>query len=181
MNQDVNHVDGFAQAIEREIAAIAAEQQRASEAKALEEERRDKACRAALRVHDEVIVPLLNGVRDAFAKATLLQCWEVNSEGKMDAFSATCRTCSVNPEDPSFQIKADAAVQDKAGNVRFSVVCEWTGPPQPPAPPVMDLHRSEDYSMNATEFDMTVVRRWFYRELEESVVACVRQRRNLLI
>jgi hypothetical protein len=179
MNHDVN-TDGFAKAIEREIAAIEAERQREREAKILEEEKRDQACRTALRVRDEVILPLLSAIHDAFAKAKILQRWEVQSEGKMDCFSATCRSCSVNPEDLTFRIKADVAVQEQGGMLRFAVACECVGATQPPANPILDLHKSDDCTVDATQADMAGIRRWYFHELEACVVACVREKRKLM-
>ena len=180
MNHDVT-TDGFVKAIEREISAIEAERQREREAKIRQEEKHDEACRLALKVRDEAILPLLNAVRDAFARVTTLRRWDVQSEGKMDRFLGNCRSCPVNPDDVRFQIKADVAVQDNGGQLRFSVACECTGANPPPAGPVIDLHRSEDYVVDAAQADMSGICRWYYHELEKCVVACVREKRKPMV
>jgi hypothetical protein len=168
--------DCFAKAIEEEIASIETERRRAREAQALERENRDAACRTALRVRAEVILPLLDGFRDAFAKGKMLPRWEVASEGGIDKFSATCRSCSANPGDLSFRIKAEVAVQENGTKLGFSVVCECEDPLKTSESKTSELGKAGGYSVNMTGFNMTDAHRWYYNELEKCAVACVREK-----
>jgi hypothetical protein len=170
--------DCFAKAIEKEIAAIETERQRAQEAKARDQKNFDAACRTALRVRTEVILPLLNGLRDAFAATKVLPRWEVATAGETDAFSATCRSCSASPGEPVFRITAEAAVRENGAKLDLSVACECEEPCKASESKTAELCSKESYSVSAAGLNMTDVHRWYYVELEKCALACVREKQK---
>lgn len=190
----------FAKAIEKEVASFEAERAREREAKALEQKNRDTACRVAMRVSREVVLPLLSGLRDAFAKGKMLPRWEVGSSEETGKYSATCRSCPSNPGDLNFCIRAAVEVQEGGTKLGFSLVCECEDPlktaqsrtkelPQGECPSssrerpskASELHAAGGYSPGVADFNMTDAHRWFYNELEKSAVACVREKQKQVV
>jgi hypothetical protein len=170
--------DCFAKAIEKEIAAIETERQRAQETKAREQKNFDAACRTALRVRAEVILPLLNGLCDAFAETKVLPRWEVATAGETEAFSATCRSCPAGPGEPVFRITAEAAVRESGAKLDLAVACECEDPGKATENKTAELCSKESYSVGAAGCNMTDAHRWYYVALEKCALACVREKQK---
>jgi hypothetical protein len=167
--------DCFAKAIEKEIALVAIERQRAKEAKALEQKNIDAACRTALRVRADVVTPLLDGLRDAFAKGKLLPEWEGAADETADTFAATCRSCPTDGGDLTFRIKAEITVQEKGATLGYSALCECEEPAGASQSKISELVKEGGYSVSVKQLSVIDAHRWFYIELEKCALACVRE------
>ncbi|MGO8745113.1 MAG: hypothetical protein ACLQNE_03910 [Thermoguttaceae bacterium] len=188
---------GFKSAIDEEIASFEAAQKQKAEDNEAAEKQLQEARAKATNVRDEIIIPLLNDLRDAFAaEGKVLPAWEIRPDGKIDEFRGTAVTPSVDARDVPvgcYTIEAGASVAEHGVLLDLSVECSYNDPNNASANKSTELHKrnvvvmvlrfetqwSKDkmYAMAGQKhaaFDKQRTREWFQEQLRDSAKKCVR-------
>jgi hypothetical protein len=188
---------GFRNAIDGEIAAFEAKQREREEDRAAAEKQLEEARGKAARVRDEVIMPLLNSLRDDFAaEGHILPTWEIRPEGNIDTPSGAAVTLTLDANGAQagrYAINAKASVAENGVFLDLSVECSQVDPSNPSANKSTELHKGSLRVMVLTfdtqwgkdkmytiagqkhpAFDVQRSQAWFREQLSECARKCVR-------
>ena len=189
---------GFKSTIDEEIARFEAEQRQKEEDKEAAEQQLQEARAKARNVRDEIIIPLLNNLRDDFAaEAKVLPAWEIRSDGDIDKFFGTAATPALDASGATvgyYTIKAKASVAERGVMLDLSVECSYIDPNNTSANKSTELHKenillilltfdtqwSKDkmYAMAGQKhlaFDTQRSQEWFQKQLGDCARKCVRE------
>jgi hypothetical protein len=192
---------GFKIAIDEEIARFETLQRQKEEDREAAEKQLQDARAKAMKVRDDIIIPLLNQLRDDFAaEAKLLPAWEVRTEEHIDEFFGTAATPTVDASGAAvgyYVIKAKVSLAEHGVLLDSSVECSYFDPNSASADQGAEVHKentpailltfdtewskNQMYSMAGKlskhpPFDVQRSREWFQKQLTECAKKCVRAR-----
>lgn len=192
---------GFKSAIDEEIAKFETQRKQKEEDREAAEKQLQEARAKAIRVRDEIIVPLLEDLRADFAaEGTVLPVWETRPEGGGDEFLGTAATPAFDAgRGPVgyYTIQAKASVAERGVLLDSSVECWHFDPNGAPGGKSTELHKdsllmilltfdtewskNKMYSMAGAiqkhpPFDIQRGREWFQKQLRDCARKCVRIR-----
>ena len=173
----------FKEAIGKAIELVEAEQKAQRDREAAEKAQLEKARQKAMMVRDQVILPLLNGLRDNFAahKRKVLPEWQVQSDEDTDIFSGEAATPNLDASGATcFTIKAEASVAELGEFVNLSVVCSSVNSKSTSAGQVASLFDKTAKFPTVQKFDELSSRTWFHKQLAECARMCILTRMRQL-
>jgi hypothetical protein len=165
----------FKRTIANAIRVVRAEQEAQREKDAAEKARLTRARSKAGMLHEKIIMPLLNRLRDDFAahKNVVLREWHVQSSGDVDRFSGEAATSSVAASDATrFAITAEASVTELGEFVNLSVECSAVDPKSTSTSQFTSLFEKKARFPAVQIFDELGSRTWFHTQLAECVKLC---------
>ena len=190
---------GFKSAIDEEIERFETQQRQKEEDREAAEKQLQESRAKAKNVRDEIVIPLLNNLRDDFAaEARLLPTWEVRSEENIDEFMGTATTPTLDASGAPvgyYIIQAKASLAERGVLLDSSVEGSYVDPNSTPANKGSELHKenalailltfdtewskNQMYSMAGKiqkhpPFDMQRSREWFQKQLRDCAKKCVR-------
>jgi hypothetical protein len=181
---DVKEQEGlrFKKTIADTIKAIRDEERARQEREAAERAKLEKAHNKAVTIRDDVIVPLLNRLRDDFTahERRVLPQWQVRSDRETDRFFAEARTpFSDAGKATGFVIKAEASVADRGEFVDLSVECSAVSPPSTSTSQFTSLFekKAKFPTVRAVDSGAQV---WFHQQVAECARLCTLMRMRRL-
>jgi hypothetical protein len=177
---DTCFAQDFLKIIEDENKAIEAEKQKALEAKLAHETLVNETQKAAKKIREEIILPLLNGFKAAMVdEDTLMGDTVVQPVGDSSStFGAGCMGRASARNDKGFKVEASVTFQGEPGFLTCSVLCSWCDPSKSRSGQVQwkDMYTSpKRLAFKLAEADMNAVMEWYRNELQGCTRLCVRE------
>jgi hypothetical protein len=166
----------FSKIIGDAVGVVEDEQKAQRAREAAEKERLDKARDKAMAVRDQVILPLLNDLRDHFAAArkNVLPEWRVDLREDANRFLAEAATPAPEAGDSmGYSILAEASLDAAGEFINFSVACSATNPKITSAAQVASLYNKAAKFRTVLKLDEDGSRMWFHRQLSECAKMCI--------
>jgi hypothetical protein len=166
----------FKKAIADAVELVEAEEKAQREREAAEKAQLEKARQKAMMVRDQVILPLLNGLRDNFAvhERRILPEWQIESHDAADTFSVEAITPNIGSAVATrFTIRAEAAVAELGEYVNLAVVCSSVSSRDASADQTASLVEKTAKFPTIQKFDELSSRNWFHKQLAASARMCI--------